>query len=73
MDNRIIKDYPSAKADVTNSAAIRIPLYLGFVLALIVSFFKPAICLIIVLLVVIVLAVQVFLIIRSAKKPMNQE
>lgn len=71
MDNQIMKDYPDVQADVTNSKVIRIPLYGGFILALVLSFVRPILCLILVLIVVIVLTFQVFYLIR--KKKSNDE
>jgi uncharacterized membrane protein len=60
MDNQILKDFPGTKPDVTNNRKVRIPLYLAYAAAMIVSFFAPIASLIMILVIVVILTVGIF-------------
>lgn len=60
MDNQIMKDFPGTMPDVTNSRKVRIPLYIGFVIALTVSFVVPILSLLLLLVIVVILTIGIF-------------
>ncbi|MBB1095999.1 TMEM175 family protein [Limosilactobacillus agrestis] len=62
IDRQILHDNPQALKDPTNSRAYRSALYGGFILAMIVSFFAPVGCLIIMALTSIILILRMFFI-----------
>lgn len=68
MDHQIIKDNPDAPTDPTNTVRYRTFLYLGLVLALIISFIWPLGCLIILVISIILLGIGVFVMPREIKK-----
>ena len=67
MDNQIVKENPEASIDSTNELRLRIPMYCGYLLALVFAFIKPIISLIVILFVLIVIAVH-FLAQKKQKK-----
>lgn len=60
MDRQILRDNPKAVKDPTNSRAYRTALYGGFILAMVVSFFAPVGCLIIMALTSVILILRMF-------------
>lgn len=68
MDNRIIKDFPGTKPDTTNNMKIRLPMYLGYAVAMITSFFVPIATLILILVMVAAMTVGIFRMIHTDEK-----
>ncbi|CIY69096.1 membrane protein [Streptococcus pneumoniae] len=66
LDNQIVKDNPDSKIDSTNKLSLRIPMYCGYILAIILAFIKPVLCLIVILWILILITIH-FLVVRKKK------
>jgi uncharacterized membrane protein len=71
MDNQILKDNPDAKKDMTTSNTMRAILYGGFAIELVFAFVMPLISLILVGIVTLIIAANMFLSGNQMKKTHN--
>lgn len=62
MDNQIVHDNPEVKKDETNHLSYRLALYGGYIIAILLAFFQPIWCLILMAITSFILTLRLFLI-----------
>ena len=66
LDNLLVKENPQAELDSTNEKELRIPMYAGYLLAFALSFIKPILCMVVIMVVLVIITVH-FLSVKKTK------
>lgn len=60
MDKQIVKEHPNLEREKRNTLKISLSMYLGFILAIIVAFIKPMLCLAIIVWILLMITIHFF-------------
>ena len=68
LDNQLVKENPQIELDSTNGIKLRAAMYLGYLLAFVLSFIKPVLCMVVIIVVLVIITVHFLSIKKAARK-----